>query len=251
MKTRLLFSMLFLPALAHGQTADEVIEKAIAARGGLEKIKSVQSERISGRVTLAKDVEGTVVLELERPHKLRSEITVADQKIQRVYDGKSAGWTVNPFSGNKEVQSMSEEELKGMPDEADLDGPLVEYQAKGSQVEFVGKEDLDGKPVYRLKLTTKNGEVRAYFLDATTFLTVKWEGLRKVGEQSLPWEANLSDYREVNGLKFPFKIEQGSPGTDFQQSLSIEKVELNPKLEEAHFAKPAPEASPAPAPSTP
>ena len=251
MKIPLFFSMLFLPALAHGQTAEEVIQKAIAARGGLEKIKAVQSERISGRVTLVKDVEGTVVLELARPHKLRSEITVDDQKIQRVYDGKSAGWTVNPFSGSKDAQSMSDEELKGMPEEADLDGPLVEYQAKGSQVVFVGKEDLDGKPVYRLKLTTKSGDVRSYFLDATTFLTVKWEGLRKVGEQSLPWEANLSDYREVNGLKFPFKIAQGSPGTEFQQSLTIEKIELNPKIEDGHFAKPAPEASPAPAPTTP
>lgn len=244
--------LLFLPPFAPAQTADDIIKKAIAARGGLEKIKTVQSERISGRVTLAKDVQGSVVLELERPHKLYSEITVDDQKIQRVYDGKSAGWLVNPFSGNKEAQPMSDEELKGMPEEADLDGPLVEYQGKGSQVELVGKEDLDGQAVFRLRLTTKSGEQRFYFLDAKTFLTVKWEGLRKVGDQPLPWESNLSDYREVNGLKFPFKIDQGSPGTDYRQTLMIEKVELNPKIEEAHFAKPlVGESSTAPPPATP
>ena len=254
MKIRFLFSvvLLFPAPFAHAQTADDIIKKAIAARGGLEKIKTVQSERISGRVTLAQGVEGSVVLELERPHKLYSEITVDDQKIQRVYDGKSTGWQVNPFSGNKQVQPMSEEELKGMPEEADLDGPLVDYQGKGSQVELVGKEDLDGQAVFRLRLATKSGEQRFYLLDATTFLTVKWEGLRKVGDQPLPWESNLSGYREVNGLKFPFKIDQGSPGTEYRQTLMIENIELNPKIEESHFAKPAAgESSTAPPPATP
>ena len=241
MKIRFLFSLVlpFLAQFAHAQTAEDIIKKAIAARGGLEKIKTVQSERISGWVTLPKGVGGSLVLELERPHKLYSEITVDDQKIQRVFDGKSAGWLVNPFSGNQQAQPMSEEELKGMPEEADLDGPFVDYQTKGSQVELAGKEELDGRAVFHLRLTSKTGEQRSYFLDATTFLTVKWEGLRKLGDQPLPWESNLSDYREVDGLKFPFKIDQGSPGTDYWQTLMIEKVELNPKIEESHFAKPA------------
>ena len=143
---------------------------------------------------------------------------------------------------------MSEEELKSMPDEADLDGPLVDYKAKGSQVELIGKEDLDGKPVYRLKLTSRDGEARTYLIDAATFLTTKWEGLRKIGDQQFPWESSLSDYREIEGLKFPFKIDQGSPGTDFRQTLTIEKVELNPKIDDSHFAKPsAPEPPAAPA----
>jgi hypothetical protein len=69
-------------------------------------------------------------------------------------------------------------------------------------------------------------------------LTTKWEGTRKVGNEALPWESVLSDYREVQGLKFPFKIDQGSPGTEYQQTLTIDKVEINPKIDEAHFAKP-------------
>jgi len=249
MRTKLLaaIALSLLPLLLTAQTVDEIVKKAIEARGGLDKIKAVQSERISGQISLAQGVDGTVVLELQRPHKLHSEITVEGKNIVRVYDGKSAGWMINPFTGNSDAQPMSEEELKGMPDEADLDGPLVDYKAKGSAIELVGKEDLDGKAVYRLKLTSKSGEARTYFIDAATFLTIKWEGLRKVGDQQLPWESNLSDYREVQGLKFPFKIDQGSPGTQFQQMLTIEKIELNPKIDDSHFAKPvAPEAPPAP-----
>ena len=113
----------------------------------------------------------------------------------------------------------------------------------------MGKEENEGKTVYRLKLTNQSGEVRSYLIDASTFLTAKWEGIRKIGDQALPWESNLSDYREVQGLKFPFKIVQGSPGTEYRQTLSIEKIEVNPKIEESHFAKPVPaEAPPAPTP---
>lgn len=242
MKTKLLFAA-FLCVLplrsAPAQTLDEIIKKAIDARGGIDKIKAVQSERITGTFD-AQGVEGTLLLELERPHKLYSEITVEGQKVLRVYDGKSAGWTVNPFLENKEVREMSADELKGMPDESDTDGPLVDYRAKGSKVELAGKEESEGKTVYRLKITSKSGEVRSYLIDSGTFLTTKWEGFRKVQDQELPWECALSDYREVQGVKFPFKIDQGSPGTDYRQILTVEKVEINAKMDESHFAKPAP-----------
>jgi outer membrane lipoprotein-sorting protein len=242
MKTKLLLAV-FLCVLplrsSPAQTLDEMVKKAIDARGGIEKIKATQSERITGRISFAQGIEGTLILELKRPHKLYSEISVEGQKVLRVYDGKSAGWTVNPFIENKGVVEMSAEELKGMPDESDGDGPLVDYKAKGSKVELVGKEDVDGKTVYRLKITSKSGEARSYLIDATTFLTTKWEGIRKVGDQELPWECTLSDYREVEGLKFPFKIDQGSPGTEYRQTLTVEKIEINPKIDDSHFAKPA------------
>ena len=182
MKTKLFFVTLacFLPLPMAAQTADEIVKKALEARGGIDKIKAVRSERISGRISFSQGIEGTVVLELKRPHQLHSEIIVEGQKILRVYDGKSAGWTINPFMENKDVQPMPEEELKGMPEEADMDGPLVDYKAKGTQIQLIGKEDLDGKAVYRLKLTDKNGDVRSYLIDGSTFLTVKWEGIRKI-----------------------------------------------------------------------
>lgn len=253
MKTKLFFATLvcLFPLPMAAQTAAEVVKKALDARGGINKIRAVQSERISGKISFSHGLEGTVVLELKRPHKLHSEIIVEGQRILRVYDGKSAGWTVNPFEENKDVQAMSAEEVKGMTDEADLDGPLVDYKAKGTQIELIGKEDLDSKPVYRLKLTNKNGDVRSYLIDASTFLTAKWEGIRKIGDRQLPWECTLSDYREIEGLKYPFKIDQGSPGTDFQQTLTIEKVEIDPKMDESHFDEPQSPAPPADSPAAP
>jgi len=253
MKTGLLSItvFLFLPLTAAAQTADEIVRKALDARGGIEKIKAVRSERISGRVSFSQGVEGTFVVELKRPLRMHVEISIEGQKIIRVYDGKSSGWMINPFAENKEAQPLSAEDLRSISDEADFDGPLVDYKAKGNQVELVGKEKLDDKPVYRLKLTNKNGEVRFYFIDAATFLLMKWEGIRKTEDQELPWESFSSDFREVQGLKYAFRIDQGSPG-DFKQTLTTEKIEIDPPIDDSRFAKPVAQASPsgpaAPAP---
>lgn len=253
MKTRILFLAVFciLPLVAGAQTADELVKKALDARGGAEKIKAVQAERVTGSISFGPGAEGVFVVELKRPHKMHMEISIESQKIVRIYDGKGAGWTVNPFSPNRDVQPMSDEDLKSISDESDFDGPLVDYKDKGNQIELVGKEDLEGKPVYRLKLTNKNGDVRFYLFDASSFFLLKWEGVRKADNKDIPWESFFSDYREVQGLKYAFKIDSGSPGTEIKQSLTAEKIEIDPQIEESRFAKPAPAESPAPPPSTP
>jgi outer membrane lipoprotein-sorting protein len=241
----------FLPAAAGAQTADEIVNKALVARGGVEKIKAVHSERITGRIAFTGEMEGTFVLELKRPRKMRLEIDLGGQKAIRVYDGKSAGWTINPFAENKDVQPMSEEELKGISEESDFDGPLVDYKAKGSQIELIGKEQFDDKPVYRLKLTNKNGDVRFYIFDASTFVLMKWEGIRKIEDKEFSWESIFSDYRDVQGLKYPFQIDQGSPGTEIKQNLVTDKIEIDPQINDSRFAKPAPpEAQPPATPPT-
>ncbi len=244
--------LLFFPLSAAAQTADEIVKKVLDARGGVEKIKAIQSERISGRVSFAQGMEGTFVVELKRPLKMRAEISIEEQKLIRVYDGKSSGWMVNPFGEDKGVQPLPSEDLKNITDESDFDGPLVDYKSKGNRIELSGKEMLDDKAVYRLKLTNKNGDVRSYFFDASSFLLVKWEGVRKAEDQEIPWESFFSDFHEVQGLKYPFRIDQGSPGTEIKQTLTTEKIEIDPKIEDSRFSKPAPQDAPAAqAPATP
>jgi outer membrane lipoprotein-sorting protein len=253
MKTRLLSitGLLFLPLTGGAQTANEIVGKALDARGGIDKIKAVRSERISGRVSFSQGMEGTFVVELKRPLKMHVEISIEGQRIIRVYDGKSSGWMINPFAENKEAQPLSAQDLENISDESDFDGPLVDYRAKGTQIELAGKEKLDDKPVYRLKVTNKNGDVRFYFIDARTFLLTKWEGIRRTEDQEIPWESFSSDFREVRGLKYAFRIDQGSPG-EFKQTLTTEKIEIDPPIDDSRFAKPVAQASPtdaaAPAP---
>jgi hypothetical protein len=236
----------FLPLTAGAQTAEEIVSRGLAARGGIEKIKAVHSERITGTISFGTEGEGPFLVQLKRPGKMHVEFTIQGRTLVRVYDGKSAGWIINPFAENKGVQAMTEKDLENISDESDFDGPLVDYKAKGSQIELQGKEDVEGKPAYHLKLTTKNGEVRSYFLDAGSYLLVKWEGTRKSGDKEVPWESFFHDYREVNGLKFAFEIDSEAVGMDLKQKIIAEKIEVNPPLDDALFDTP-----PEPAASSP
>jgi hypothetical protein len=254
MKTKslcLTFFCLF-PLAAAAQTPDYILEKAMAARGGLDKIRAVKAERISGHISFGPDANGPFFVELKRPLKMHMEFTVQGGTLVRVYDGKSAGWANNPFAGKNNPESMSEEELKNISEESDFDGPLVSYKAKGNQIELVGKDKVEGKEVYRLKLTTKNGDVRFYLFDRETFLLLKWEGNRKYKDEELPVESYFRDYHDVGGLQFAFEIDSGASADEINQKILIDKIELDPEISESRFFKPAPPpASPAPAARAP
>ena len=238
------------PAASGAQTADEILAKVLAARGGVDKLRAITSERVSGQISFG-DVTGPFVVELKRPLKMHMQLTIQNQTMVRVYDGKQ-GWANNPFAGKMEPEAMSEEELKNITEESDFDGPLVDYKSKGNQIELVGKDKFEDKEVWRLKLTTKNGDVRIYLFDANSFLLLKWEGNRRFQDQEIPVESHFSDYREVGGVKFAFAIDSGSSPTELTQKIRIEKVELNPDSNDAEFGKPAAPASSTPAaPSAP
>jgi hypothetical protein len=246
-------------ATLRAQSADEIVAKALAARGGIEKLKAVQSQRISGIISFGPGAEGPFVVELKRPLKMHMEITIQGQTVTRVYNGKGEGWVINPFGDAKDAQPMSSEDLKNIADESDFDGPLVDYKEKGNQIELVGKEQVqvpgkeqtETRPAYRLKLVRKGGDTRFYIFDAESFTLLKWEGKRKAEDKEYTVESFFKDYRDVNGLKFAFEIDSDSPGSEQQQKIVIDKLELDPKIEEVRFTKPAaPAASSASSPSS-
>jgi hypothetical protein len=139
---------------------------------------------------------------------------------------------------------MSEEDLKNISEESDFDGPLVDYRRKGNQVVLMGKDKVEDNDVWRLRLTTKSGDVRYYLFDGGTFLLLKWEGKRRVETKEFPVESYFHDYRSVDGMKFAFAIDSGSSAAEITQKIAIDKIELNVPIDDAEFAKPATPAAP-------
>jgi outer membrane lipoprotein-sorting protein len=251
-KFSILALLLLLPCAVRAQSADAIVARYLAARGGYDKIKAVHSERVIGTISFGGGVDGLLLVERERPLKMHMEINLNGSTMIRVYDGKSAGWIYNPFAPNAVVQSMSEAELRNIFDEADFEGPFVDYKQKGNVIEFVGRADVQGSPAFKLRLTNKNGDVGYFYFDAVTFLLLEWQGVRKVGEAEQTSESYFKDFREVEGLKYPFLIESRSPGTNQSQKLVANKIEVNMPIDAAHFAQPSPPPSPAtPPPSAP
>jgi hypothetical protein len=227
---------LFLAFSLFAQTADEILEKHIKAEGGADKLKAVQSMRMTGKMKVG-PMELPVVMVKARPDQMRMDFVVQGMTGTQAYDG-TTGWSVMPFMGKKDPEKMSEDMLKPMREEADFDGPLVDYKTKGNKVEYVGKEDVQGSPAYKLHVTTKQGSESNYYIDADTYLVIKTESKRKIQGQEVEGETVIGDYKEVGGMLFPHSMEMHAKGAPGGQSIIVEKYELNPKIDAAQFKMP-------------
>lgn len=224
-------------------TADEVIARSIEAHGGLAKMKAINSMRMTGRMTVGPGMEAPIVLESKRPNQSRMDITFQGMTASQVYDN-GTGWQIMPFQGKTDPEPLSGDDLKDAEENADIDGPFVDYKAKGHQVEMAGKENVEGADCFKLKLTKKNGDVRYYFIDAESYLPIKFSGKRMVRGTEVETEASLGDYKEVAGVWMPHVMEVGAKDSPVKQKLTVVKVEVNVPLDAERFKMPAPKPKP-------
>jgi hypothetical protein len=254
-----------------GLSAPQIVDKNVAARGGLQAWRAVQTLSLQGKmgaggnrraalpvpgpnqkeVSLpqrpAEEVQLPFVMELKRPRKMRLELQVKGQTAVQVYDGTS-GWKLRPYLNRHEVEPYSEAELKIASNQGELDGPLMDYAAKGSHVELAGTEKVEGRNTYKLKVTEKTGHTLHVWVDAETFLEAKIEGQpRTLDGTSHPVEVYYRDYRTVDGRRIPFLLETrvlpigrnslGLRDTPVPpEKVIIDKVVVNPKLDETLFS---------------
>jgi outer membrane lipoprotein-sorting protein len=233
----LAFLLIFLPTTLLAQNVDEIIAKCVEARGGLKKIKAVQSERMSGQISFGPDTQGTLLLEVKRPGKILEQLTVGDKTMTRTSNGKE-GWIIDPFAETSEAQPLPADEMSNMAQKADIDRPLIDYKNKGNQVELVAKESVDGKDAYKLKVTLKDGQIRYDYIGASTFLELKWEGIVRRNGEEFAAVSYFRDYRNVEGLMVPFEIDTEIAGNPVKQKITFDKIELNPIIDDAQFEKP-------------
>jgi hypothetical protein len=227
-------------ASARAMTADELIAKNIQAKGGMDKIKAIQSSRTIGKMDLAgdSDLELAMAATVTRSGKVREEATLQGLTQVQAWDGKE-GWQIQPFGGRKDPEKLSEDDIKGLKEDADIDGPLVDYKAKGHQVEFLGTEDVDGTEAYKLKVTLKSGDLKYYYLDPDYFLEIRITTRRMIRGTEQEYETDLGNYEEVAGVFVPFSYEIGPKGAPKSQKVTVEKVEVNVPVNDAIFSFPA------------
>ena len=235
--------LLVLPFAVWAQTVDEIIAKSAAARGGLDKIRAVQTMRVTGDFEVG-GVQAGFVMVQKRPDKVRRDITVQGLNLVMAYDGLR-GWQIIPFTGKKDPEPMAADDLKQIQDDADIDGSMIDYQKKGNKVELVGKEKVEGTDAYHLKVTLKNGDIRHIYLDADSFLVIKEAAKITQRGTELDVETTLGDYKPVNGLLFPFSLQSTAAGGQMPpQKITISKVEINVPLDDSSFKMPAAPAAP-------
>ena len=233
--------VLALVAFSAAPAADPPVEKIVdgyvAARGGLAKIKGLQSLRQKGHVYADGGREAIVLRELKRPGKIRFEFTL--QGMTGVYVVENGrGWQVAPFEGDMQARPMPEDAVVDAMEQVDLEGPLVDWKAKGHRVELVGHERIGGKEAYKLKLTLKSGAVRYEYIDVATHHQLRTETTRKLPGRELSIVTTFSGHRKTDGLVFPRAVEVTTEGRPQKLRVAIDAIEVNPAISDERFRRP-------------
>lgn len=215
---------------------DEVLEKNIEARGGYQNWQQVQTARLSGRMMMGEGMEAPFRIEFKRPDKVRMEFDVQGMTGIQAYDGRT-GWFVMPLMGKTEPEEMAEDQLKEVREMADFDGPLVDYQQKGHNVELLGTEEVEGAKAYKIQLTKADGDVSTIWLDAD-FLEFKQTSRTERQGNEVVVHTTLGDYKEVGDVVMAHSMEMQFEGMPVTQSISIENAELNVEIDDSRFAMP-------------
>ena len=210
----------------------------LQAKGGLDKIKAIHSLRATGKVQQGGGFTIQVSSLSMAPNLLRQNFTIQGMTQIQAYDG-TTGWKISPFEGRKDPERLGEEELRDLAEDAIFLGPLVDYQAQGSRVEYIGKDLLDGDDVHRLKVTLKNGDIYYYYLDPETFLEVRMERVQFIHGAVRETVVECGSYKLVAGVYMPFTYEVGSKQNPERSKITYDRIEPNVTLDPAEFRMPA------------
>jgi hypothetical protein len=221
------------------ETVDGLVAKNIEAKGGAEALRNLKSVSLKGRMLVSQGrIEFVYNAVKKRPGSVRSEFTLQGMTAVQAYDG-TEGWKISPFGGRKDPEKMTPDDTKALIEDAEIDGPLVDWKEKGSTVEYLGTEDVDGTLAHKLRVSRKNGDINYVYLDPDAFLEIRITTQRTEQGAQVEVETDLGDYEKVGGVFLPFSLESGPKGSTDKQKLILDKGEANVAIDDAHFKFPA------------
>jgi hypothetical protein len=231
-------TLLLATATAHALTATELVAKNIEAKGGAPALQAVKSVQRDGRLIAN---GGQFVFELretkQRPDSIRTEISMQGLSQVQAYDGKD-GWRIDPFGGRKDPERMPADDVKGLIEDATVDGVLADAAAAGDLIEYLGTEDVDGTPAHKLKVTRKKAGVQYVYLDPDYFLEIRVESQRIVRGVKRTSVTDYGNYEKVGGVFWPLSIESGIKGAGNRAKFEYRSAVVNPAIDPGYFSFP-------------
>lgn len=236
-KSTAFFTVLFLVlgTTLPAQSVDEILKEHFSAIGQ-DNLLKMNTQRLSGKM-IQSGLEIPFIQMGKRPAKVRVEGTFQDLTFIQTFNGKE-GWSINPFAGVTDPQQMTEDDLKSMHYQADMDGMLWNWKEKGYTVTFDGKEDMEGTSCFKLKLDTKEGDAFTFYIDSDSYIILRTNTKMKIMGNEMETDTYYSNYSMVEGIAVPGKIDTKMKG-QLMGTLVIDKVEMNIELDDALFEKPA------------
>jgi hypothetical protein len=207
-----------------------------------ERIKAIQTLKIT-RTIVTQFSELEVVVLKKRPHSFRVEQNAPGQPAVVRAVTPDAAWDL---AGGKLTTRTPQAAAEARDLDGDFDGPLVDWKEKGHTVALDGREPLPGGDAFKLQVTTKNGVVRTFYIDASTYLVRRITGTAILpGDRKAKIETDILGYKEAGGVKFPADIQEDRTGAGPVQTIVTytKAIEINVPIDDALFAAPQPPAS--------
>ncbi len=228
--------------VAAAQSADEIIEKSIAAMGGRAAMEKIKTRVMSGTITLRTpvgDIPGTIDVTNAAPNKARTlikadltSVGAGPMQIDQRFDG-TTGYVLDSLQGDRPIGG---DQLLNMRANT-FPHPFLTYKAMGTTAKVVGKEKVGDRDAFVLLFEPSAGPAVRQYIDAESFMPLK--GVIKMNVPQLgdvEQTSEASDFRVVDGVKVPFKLQVTSPATSF--TIVVSKVEHNVPVDEKLFVKP-------------
>jgi hypothetical protein len=220
---------------------DEIIERNNDAMGGRAAIEAVQSIQIDLHIKDPSfEVNGTYYA--MRPGKMRIDVSAEGKHVfTEAFDGQS-GWQ---WEGKGEQQPATDKATAALRHGVELPGKLFglhELKARGHRMKSIGREQIEGVNYYVLQLILADGYTVSLYVDPNSWLVTRRRDVRPlhVDIDSTPTtiEHVSSDFRDVNGVKFPFATTETDLKTGkLLESTTTKNMKINPSLPPTLFDK--------------
>ena len=244
MKTFLVIvlTIVFLSPLVQAQTLDEIIKNNLEAKGGIEKINAFKTGKMTGKMMM-QTFEMPYTMWFKKPNQVKMEMVFQGATMIMAYDGKIA-WNISPFTGSTDAQEITGDQADQVKDSAEMmDEPFIDYEKKGYKIELMGKEDLEGTEVFKLRLTRKDGQVTDFFIDAENFIELKTSTTKKQQDGTeIKIDTILGDYKPVAGVMMPYSLSFNF--NQMSMNITLDTVEPNVELAEDFFSMPPKKTEP-------
>lgn len=212
------------------QSLDAVVSKHLDALGGADNLRKINSLVMKGNINQG-GTKIPIVMTVINKKAFRVEFTFNGMTGYQVLTD-TAGWGLNPFQGQTKAEPMTADQVKKSQDELDVHDEFLDYKDKGTTLEDLGTDDVEGTEAYKIKVTLKSGKEKTLYISKDNYLTIRQTEKTEINGKEIESTSDYSNYKKVENIMLPFSI-----NNSLQGPVDIDTIEINPTIDEGLFKK--------------
>jgi hypothetical protein len=210
------------------QSLDDVISKHLDAIGGADNLRKINSLVMKGNINQG-GTKIPIVMTAVNKKAVKVEFTFNGMTGYQILTD-TAGWNFNPFQGQTKADPMTQDEVKKSQDQLDILDEFLDYKEKGTTLQDLGTDDVEGTECYKVKLTLKGGKEKTLYINKDDYLTIRSEEKTEINGKEAESTTDYSNYKKAGDVMMPFSI-----NNSLQGPIDIDTIDINPTIDENTF----------------